>query len=707
MVPRALTLLGIAMIGSTILADEKTPPTITAKDREFWAFQTPKRPSVPKLSEPVRNPIDAFLLVKLQEKGLSFNPEASKEVLLRRVCFDLTGLPPTIEMAAEFFKEYAAKPQAAYEKLVDKLLASPAYGERWGRHWLDLAGYADSDGYLDADRLRPQAYRYRDYVIQAHNDDLPYSQFLTEQIAGDELSDWRRAEELTPEMIRQLTATGFLRNALDPTYPGYTEPNEIHQVISDTMQIVGTTFLGLTIQCARCHDHKFDPISHKDYYSLQNIFTPALDPNRWQPSGTRGIPMVPEAEAARIKEHNQKVTARVAELNMTLAKLTETHRKKIKNPKATEAELSEKVPEYKTEMEKIKTAVAAEQALTKELILLRGLSDIEGKPSEGRILLRGDHNKPGPVVGSAVPEVLAPSGYKFETKEGFKTSGRRLALAKWLTDPANPLTARVQVNRMWAQHFGRGIVPTVANFGKSGVTPTHPELLDYLATEFVRTGWSMKAMHRLMVNSSAYRQSSELDSAKKQADPNNQLLGRWRPRRLEGEAVRDSVLAVAGKLSEERFGPAAPVVPQKDNSVDTADDPQGNRRSVYLIVRRSKHLTLLDLFDTPMMEVNCPQRSSSTVPLQALALLNSPFSERNATALAERILKAAASDEERIAFAFKLLYTREARPSEIEKIRGFLAAIKAEQGKKPTALKDAWTQVAVVLLNSNEFVYVP
>ena len=684
--------------------------SIKPEDRAYWSFHSPKRPVVPEIGNPksaIRNPIDAFLLAKLHEKGLSFNTEASPEVLLRRVCFDLTGLPPTIEMRGKFLKAYAAKPQTAYETLVEKLLASPAYGERWGRHWLDVAGYADSDGYLAADRLRPQAWRYRDYVIKALNDDIPYNQFVTEQLAGDELSDWRRAEELTPDMIRQLTATGFLRTALDPTYPGYTEPNEIHQVMSDTMQIVGTSLLGLTMHCAKCHDHKLDPILQKDYYSLQAFILPALDPSRWQPSEVRGITLAPEAEATRIKDHNQKIAARVAELTNSLKQLQDKFRKKAGDVKATPEVLAAKFPDYKAEATKINEAINAENALKKEIVLVRGLTDLEGKLPEAKILLRGDYGKPGDAVTPALPVVLsepdAKRGRSLEIKEGYKTSGRRLALARWITDPAHPLTARVQVNRMWAQHFGRGIVSTLANFGKSGAKPTHPELLDWLATEFVQQKWSMKAMHRLMVTSSAYRQASDINDAKKKGDPNNELLSRWKPRRLEGEAVRDSILAVVGKLNEERFGPPAQIV-GSGGAVDTKDDAQGNRRSIYQIVRRSQHLTLLELFDTPLMEVNCTQRPNSTVPLQALALMNSPFAERNAAALAERILKnGGENDESRIAYATKLMFSREPKASEIAKIKKFIG----DAANEKIALKDAWAQVGLVLLNSNEFVYVP
>ncbi len=689
--------------GAPLAGAQEVPlATVPDADRNFWSFQPAKRPAVPRVNgvQRVRNPIDAFLLARLEAKELTFNPEASREVLLRRLCLDLLGLPPTPEQLAAFLADN--RPDA-YERLVDRLLASPHYGERWGRHWLDLAGYADSDGYLAADRVRPQAWRYRDYVIQSLNDDVPYDRFLTEQLAGDELSDWRRAEKLTPQMIRQLTATGFLRTALDPTYPGYTEPNEIHQVVGDTLQIVSSTFLGLTLQCARCHDHKLDPLSQRDYYAFQAILLPALDPARWQPSGDRGIRLGPDKELASIREHNRQVDERVKPLSAKLAKLMD---KKGKNVN----------PEAKAEANKLKAAIEREQAQKKAVpVLLRGLADLDGPCPDGRVLRRGDYNKPGAVVAPGVPEVLAPAGYRLPVQSGHKTSGRRLALARWLTD--HPLTARVQVNRMWAQHFGRGLVATLANFGASGAKPSHPELLDWLATEFVRTGWSMKAMHKLMVTATAYRQSSAVDPAKRAADPQNVLLGAWRPRRLEGEAVRDSILAVSGKLNRLSFGPPAAVVPKPDGSVETKDDAQGNRRSIYLIVRRSQHVTLLDLFDTPMMEINCPERNVSTVPLQALAMLHGPFTQANAAALADRILKSApANDDARIQLAFRLAFTREPRANELKLIRDFLREAMAEHLKKlpapgrgETAAAEyaAWTQVALVLFNSNEFLYAP
>jgi len=700
-------------------ATEEAIVRIGADERNFWAFQSPKRPALPKVKSDtrVRTSIDAFVLARLQPRGLNFNPDAGREVILRRLCFDLLGLPPSMEQQREFLADTRAD---AYDRLVDRLLSSPAYGERWDRHWLDLAGYADSDGYLAADRLRLQAYRYRDYVIQALNTDMPYDQFVAEQLAGDQLSDWRHAEKLTPAMVRQLTATGYLRTASDPTYPGYTEPNEIHQVISDTMQIVGSTFLGLTVHCARCHSHKLEPISQHDYSALQAVFLPALDPARWQPSEVRGITMASAKELAGIRTHNQKINADIARHSKELAELNAKYRKqrqaeepgKKLDPKSSllsDKELAARYPDFKAQSEKLGALIAAEKSQVKtEPPKLRALADLDGKCPEGRVLRRGDYNKPGAIVQPGVLEVLAPAGYKLPIAE--KPGARRLALAKWLTGPNHPLTARVHVNRIWANLFGKGIVPTVANFGKSGARPSHPELLDWLATEFIRSGWSQKHMIRLMVTSTAYRQGSQLDAARKKADPGNVLLSSWRPRRLTGEVLRDSVLSVSGKLNEQRFGPPAPVAVRGDGSVETSDDPQGNRRSIYVIVRRSQHLTLLDLFDTPMMEINCPERNVSTVPLQALALMHGPFVEKNAAALAERIVKSGPTDDARIVHAYRLLLGRAPRSSEVDALQTFLSEVTREHAGKnaPTAqaLRAAWTQAALVLLNSNEFVYV-
>jgi mono/diheme cytochrome c family protein len=735
----------------------ETPSRISEEDRKFWSFVPPVRPPLPltKNTDRIRNAIDLFLLARLEEQQLSFASDALRDVLLRRATFALHGLPPEIRDLDEFLADGSAD---AFERELDRLQASPRYGEHAARHWLDVAGYADSDGYLAADRLRPEAWRYRDYVIGALNSDLPYDRFLLEQLAGDEISDWRRAEEISPEQARQLAATGFLRTASDPTYPGYTEPNEIHQVMADTTQIVSSALLGLTIQCARCHSHKYDPIPHRDYYALQAILTPALDPARWQPSEVRGIPLATEAEQARITQHNQKIDARVADLNAELAELTTRFRKKrvtellrAEGMDATlvakltaallaaadkrneeqkalvakyaagislaEADLAPWNSDFRQQSDQLKAVIAAEIALKQHIVTLRGLVDLDDKPAECKLLLRGDHNKPGAVIPPNVPEVLSPVSFKFVPKPGYKTTGRRETLARWLTEPTHPLTARVQVNRVWARQFGRGIVPTLANFGRSGVKPTHPQLLDYLATDFVASGWEQKKLVRKLLSSTAWRQASTPAAATLAADPSNELLGYWRAARHSGEMLRDSTLIAARKLNATMFGSPSAVSQLGDGSVITADDAAGNRRSIYLIVRRSQHVTMLDLFDVPMMEVNCPQRSASIVPLQALAMLHGPFTEQSASALADRILREALpSDDARIQFACRLLYSRMPRSAEKVVLSSFLSSLTAEklanasasptEAQKVDAVRAAWVQAALVLLNSNEFLYV-
>jgi len=728
--------------------------TVNPEDRKFWAFLPPVRPTVPavKAADRVRTPIDAFLLAKLEEKGLGFNPDANPRTLLRRVYFDLTGLPPTAGQIDAFL---ADNRPGAYERLVDGLLASPQYGERWARHWLDVAGYADSDGYLEADRLRPEAWRYRDYVIRALNNDKPYDQFIREQVAGDELSDWRRAEELTPEMAEQLIATGFLRTASDPTYGGYRDKPECYKVMADTMQIIGSAFLGLTVQCARCHSHKSEPISQRDYYQMNAIFLASYDPDRWVVSLERAVPLATEGQQAKIAAYNAAVTARIATLNAEQTEWINRHRDKFLNEKlaAVPADLRDKVkaavllaadkrsdeqkqlvtahaagvvaddaslfnhfPELKAEIDKLKGAVAAETALVRNIVQLRSLADMDDKPSAAHVLRRGDFNNKGKTVEAAVPAVLAPADYKFQPQPGYKSTGRRKAFAEWLVDSRQPTTARVHMNRLWAHHFGRGIMETVDDFGHTGKFPSHPELLDWLATEFVAQHWSQKAMHRLMVTSTAYRQSSGHDAAKAAVDPENLLLWAKRPQRHAGEVLRDSMLALAGKLNPQMFGPPVPVTRQADGSVITADDAPGSRRSIYVIVRRSEQLTLLEAFDTPRMEINCPRRTEAIVATQALTMMNSPFIDVQARIFADRILQASADNQARIDFACNQAFTREPGAAERKSIGDFLESFVKLQlaDKLATATPDerraaeqaAWAHVAQTLLNTNEFLYV-
>ncbi|MGE5192167.1 MAG: PSD1 and planctomycete cytochrome C domain-containing protein [Deltaproteobacteria bacterium] len=727
---------------------------VSDEDREFWAYQPPVRPQVPAVAaiDRARSPIDRFLLHKLEAKGLSFNPDASKLVLLRRVCFDLVGLPPTLEQIETFLADEKAD---AYDRLVDRLLESPRYGERWARHWLDVVGYAESDGYLDADRERPEAWRYRDYVIRAFNSDKPYDQFIREQIAGDELHDWRGTSELTPELIDELVATGFLRTASDPTYPGYKEKPEIYKVLADTIQIVGSTFLGVTIQCSRCHEHKSEPISQRDYYQLQAVFLGAYDPGRWLASGERSIPLATDAQLARLNAHNTAVAERVVALQAESNRLLAEHRDKLLKEKrpGVPAAVREKLlaalllpadkrneeqkklvadhapgvtiddvalfarfADLKADLERLKVAIAAENALTRPITQLRGLLDLDDKPAENFVLRRGDFNNRGKRVEPGVPAVLAPADFRLQPVTQPKSSGRRRAFADWLTDARHPTTARLHVNRLWAWHFGKGIVETLDDFGHTGKPPSHPELLDWLATEFIAQGYRHKALHRLIVSSTAYRQASTFDAAKAAVDAENTWLWAFRPGRHEGEVLRDAVLASAGKLNPQMFGPAVPVARQGDGSVISADDANGNRRSIYLQVRRSQPVTLMESFDTPKMEINCTRRSEAIVATQALTLLNSPFMETSSRAVAARITQAAAGRDERIGFAWKLLFARDPTATERTSVAEFLDVYVAVQlGEKLAAataaerqaVEDAgWPHVALSLFNTNGFLFV-
>lgn len=727
---------------------------ISAADRQHWAFRPPVRPVIPTVHarERVRTSLDAFILSRLEAQGMTLNPDAPRAVLLRRLCFDLLGLPPTLEQLAAF--ESDARPDA-YERLVESLLASPHFGERWGRHWLDVAGYADSDGFLEADRERREAWRYRDYVIRAQNSDKPYNEFIREQLAGDELTEWRTASAYTPDMLEKLIATGFLRTAADPTYREYNEKPEIYKVIADVMQITGSAFLGITVQCARCHDHKSEPLSQREYYRLMAVFSPAYDPDRWISSPERGVLLLPPAEARPIEERNaaaqarskalrqeysdlvlqqrgpylrQKVTAYPAELREALyaallpaaSQRTEAQLLLVEQHAAhlplTDAAILESFPEAKARAARVQAALAAETALVQDIPRLRVLTEREGPLPVTPLLRRGDFNTPGKPVEPGVPSIFSPAKYQFRVQPGAKSSGRRTAFADWLTHPEHPTTARLQVNRIWAGHFGRGLVETVDDFGHSGRLPSHPELLDWLATEFTARHWSQKAIHRLIVTSTVYRQSSAYVAAHAARDRENVFLWAFPPRRHQGETLRDSVLAVAGHLNSEAFGPPVPVKLQPDGTVVTAGDAAGRRRSIYLQVRRSQPVTLLELFDTPRMEVNCPRRTEALVATQSLALLNSPFMEAESQALAQRILRSATTTRARLEFAWKLLFSRRPSVQEANAVGQFLKNVGADSSEAvstekqasapPPADLRAWSHIALLLLNSNEFLFI-
>ena len=752
-------------------AADKTPldttdRQVTDEDRDFWSFKKPVRPALPdvKTKNRIANPIDSFLLKTLEKKGLTYSPPADSWTLLRRLAFDLTGLPPTPQEMDDFL---ADKTGRAYENAVDRYLASPHYGERWGRHWLDLAGYADSEGILDADYVRTAAWRYRDWVIRAMNQDKPYDQFLREQIAGDELVDYWTAfqtqKELSKEVVEALEATGFLRCASDTSRPDFNTiknaPGYYFQTLDDTLKIVSSATLGLTLQCAKCHSHKYDPISQTDYYRVQAIFMSGYRPSQWIPQVERRLL---EGSAAQIKEttaHNARIDQEVAVLQKqvaelrrpfadkyfadSLAKLPAQIRDDVKTalnadpkkrnevqkylvskfqadlkpgPEALHAKLLA-YPDYQAqfaELDKKGQALARQKRTLPEI---RAFYDLPGQ-AKTHLLRRGDYLQPGPEVQPGTLAVLV-AGKPFThlpPSPQAKTSGIRLAFARWLTQPDHPLTARVLVNRLWLHHFGQGIVATPDNFGKTGAPPSHPELLDWLATELVAKQWSMKAMHRLMVTSQAYRQNSALDplahAQAKLVDPDNRLLWRQRLRRLEGEPLRDAVLAVAGKLNPRMFGPPVPMVRRGNGEIVTPADSSGDRRSVYLQVRRSQPLTFLQLFDQPVIETNCTRREVSTVASQALTLLNSEFMQVQAAHFADRVLKEAA--DRPAAHAVRLAFARNATARETTLFQAFLDQQTVQHlalmrtpspDQRAIARRQALTDLCHMLLSANEFAY--
>ncbi len=749
------------------------------EDRKFWAFQKPTRPPVPAVTARarVRNPVDSFVLAALEKKGLTLSPEADRLTLLRRASFDLTGLPPSPQEIDSFLAD--TRPDA-YERLIDRLLASEPYGERWGRHWLDVAGYADSEGILDADYVRSAAWRYRDWVIRAFNRDLPYDRFLIEQIAGDERVDYWTVYQSRPELGAEVTdaliATGYLRCASDTSRPDFVNiknaPGYYYQTLDDTVKIVASSTLGLTVQCAKCHRHKYDPIPQTDYYRLQAIFMSGYRPAQWVPQVQRRLLEATAAQEKEAKDHNARLDAATAPLRKQLqelqreygdrlfaerlAKLPAQIREDVRvalatpAPKRTEVQkylaskfeaelrppppvlaklLPATYPEYGTKTQEVSEGIKRLEAQKRTFAEIRAFYDLPGDPKTP-LLRRGDYLNPGPEVQPGVLAVLA-TPRTFDLKPRLKearSSGRRLAFARWLTQPDHPLTARVMVNRIWYHHFGRGIVATLDNFGKTGSPPSHPELLDWLATEFVARGWSIKSMHRLIMTTSTYRQASRLriadrglrneePSANPQSafrnpqsvDPDNVLLWRQRLRRLEAEALRDAVLNVSGTLNPQLYGPPVPMVRQGGGEVVTPAGPAGDRRSVYLQVRRSQPLTFLQAFDQPVLETNCTHRETSTVSSQALTLLNSDFMTRQAEAFARRVLSEAPADP--ATHALKVAFGRVATARERERFGAFLTTQAQRHagaiGMQPEeARRRAVVDLCHMLLSANEFAYV-
>ncbi|MDE0737815.1 MAG: PSD1 and planctomycete cytochrome C domain-containing protein [Planctomycetota bacterium] len=696
-------------------------PLVDEKERDFWSFQPLEKTRIPEPEnkDRVRNPVDAFIETRLGKAGLRLAPDAGRLTLLRRACFDLLGLPPRPEDVEAWLAD--DKP-GAWERLVDRLLESPRYGERWGRHWLDVAGYSDSEGGQHADRIRPQNWRYRDYVIQAFNDDKPYDQFLLEQLAGDELADYRSPEGVTDEVYSNLIATAFLRQSVDGTYANITNfvPDRL-EIIDDVIETIGSSLLGLTLHCARCHSHKFDPIPQRDYYRLAATFKGALDEHDWlKPDGDAGsgryLSVLPESKLAKWKAEKAAVDAQVDRLRKELA---EQRKKRSSELGIAPGELDKKDADFKKTVDSTNERIKELEKKKPEKPLVRALWD-RGTPSPTYLLKRGNYLTSGRPVSAGVLSALTERGKPFRPAppwEGAASTGRRLAFARWLTSPKHPLAARVMVNRIWKHHFGRGIVSTLDNFGKTGARPTHPGLLDWLASRFIEDGWSIKKMHRLLMSSAAYRQSSVVSPLQEKNDPENRLFSRMPLARMEAEVVRDSILSIAGRLDLTPFGAADGVEKRGDGLVTsktrTGKDSDGWRRSIYVLQRRTQRLTILDNFDLPQMNPNCTQRNESVVAPQALHLLNNKRIHQLASIFAARVLEEAGPEEEKqVRRAYLLAASRPPEKAELDSALAGLKALKkkwraqekeAEQGD---ASRRALENFCHALINSASFLYI-
>jgi hypothetical protein len=746
---------------------------ITEEEREFWAFQPIGRSEPPaiKNSDRVRTPVDNFVLADLEDAGMSYAPDAERTTLLRRVTLDLTGLPPTPEEVDAFLSDPAPD---AYEKVVDRLLASAAYGERWARHWLDVAGYADSNGFTEADSPRPHAWHYRDYVIRALNADKPWDRFIQEQLAGDELAgvDRSHLRDAVDDQARRdmLTATGFLRMAPDGTGDEVPDQNLArNQVIADSLKVVSSSLMGLTVACAQCHDHRYDPIGHADYFRFRAIFEPAYDWKKWQRPGERLVSLYApeerakaeaiEAEAKKIDDDAIAMNARFKDeiFDKRLATVPEGIREKLRETRKTPADkrtdeqkqlfkehpglnvdagsldLFDRDADNKVKARKAEAAKLRETKPTEQFLMT--LAETAGDIPETFRFHRGDHDQPREKIEPGELAVLnLTSPVTIPTKDAtLQTTGRRLAYARHLTSGKHPLVARVLVNRFWLHHFGRGLVNTPGNFGAQGDRPTHPELLDWLASEFMSGGWRLKPIHKLLVTSTAYRQS-ERHEASLRGDPENKLYGRFKLRRIDAETLRDAMLAVCGKLNPEQFGEPVPIAVDLSGRVvlaqqkkDGNGDPIGIeslgdkefRRSVYAQVRRKLPLTVLDAFDSPMMTPNCEARAVTTVAPQSLLLMNDTFVVSAATHFAERVRQEHPGDARaQIARAWRLLFGTAPNETETRDMLLFLAEqsetlrarAAAQPPKKDEAPPDSHLQALAslcqALLSTNRFLYV-
>ncbi|QDU20706.1 PSD1 and planctomycete cytochrome C domain-containing protein [Urbifossiella limnaea] len=689
---------------------------VTEEAKRYWAFQPVKRPAVPAVKNPawVQTPIDAFVLAKLDEKNLRPVRPADRAAIVRRAYYDLWGLPPTPEQVDAFVKDPAAD---AWPKLIDALLASPHYGEKWGRHWLDVVRYAETNGY-ERDGPKPYAWRYRDYVIRAFNADKPFDVFVKEQLAGDELPGYN------PEAV---IATGFYRLGIWDDEPA--DPKQaLYDGYDDLVTVTGQGFLGITLNCNRCHDHKADPFPHADYYRFLSFFRdirPFSD-TRGVSSSTNMTDITPPERRKVYEAELLERQAKVADLTTKMRAVEDAAIKKMpaEDQRASEGpdrpQVVAKVPGYlsarekadyvalkkdRTELEKRPRPLGQEFALS--------VNNCDPRPPAVFVLPRGNPHAKGAEVQPGFPQVLGvPDPTIPAPPAGVKTSGRRTVLANWIASKDNPLTARVMVNRVWQGHFGRGIVPSSNDFGKLGEAPTHPELLDWLAADFVDGGWTLKRLHKLIMTSAVYQLASAGDDTNLRADPANTRLWRFPMRRLTAEEVRDSVLAVSGSLNPKMFGASVyPKIPREvlaGQSVPGQGWPEtkgdeANRRTVYVGVKRSLQVPILATHDQADTDNSCPVRYTTTVPTQALGLLNGEFTNEQAVTFAVRLQRESPGDvPAQVTRAVRLTTGRTPPPAEVAKDVAFVNDQRSRHGLDE---RTALARYCLLLLNTNEFVY--
>jgi hypothetical protein len=652
----------IAALFATILFGVELEKYTPAEHRH-WSFQKRAHPDVPQFSDPsdkawAKTPIDAFILSRLKKESLRPAPKASKSTLIRRAYFDLTGLPPTPQEIDAFVRD---KSPDAWAKLVDRLLTSPEYGEKWGNHWLDVVRFGETDGF-EYDTFRNDAWRYRDYVIQAFNSDKPYDQFIREQLAGDEID---------PKNEITRTAAGFQRlGAVRKNAGNQAVASSRNETLTEMTNIVGSALLGVTLGCARCHNHKFDPFRHTDYYRIQAYFA-----GTFENDVSLATPEQQSAWNAKNEEHEKEMKALRDQMKELKGPALEKMQAKL-------AEMKDNPPP--------------------PLPAIFSVADDPSKATPIYTLARGDANNKGQQVGPRPLGILLATDVPELPKDATKP---RLQLANWVVDSENPLTARVIVNRIWEYHFGQGIVGTPNDFGRMGLRPTHPELLDFLANQFIETGWHFKSMHRMILMSSAYQQDSigADEKTAEEKDGDDKLLWKFPRRRLEAEEIRDAALQVAGKLNLKMGGPSV-IVPIDQELVNllykpsqwtvTPDETDHYRRSIYLLHKRNLRLPFMEVFDGPDFQISCPRREMSTHPPQALELLNGDFSNQMADALADRLVKEAGKDHaKQVDLAYRLA-------------AGRAPSLKEKQLAVAFLQKQPLREFALAVFNLNAFLYV-